>query len=996
MLLIPLRSKGAVIGLLTAAGEVGRIFTDAEVSLARSFADQVALAMENARLYADARRRQREAESLAEVGRHISQPLNPQEVQQQIVDGVRSLLQAQVAALFQLDPESGALFIIAGSGDHGFFDPSLPVPPGVGIPGLAISERSPMASPDIMNDPRLVYPPEARANLERAPFRSVLCVPLIVKEQAVGVLGMGDRLGRVFTNEEMQLAQAFADQAALAMEHARLYADARRRQREAESLAEVGRHISQSLNPQEVQQQIVDSVRFLFHAQISYLFRLDPKSGALLPVTFSGDLGDVDRSHALPAGVGLPHLAVSQRQPVVSLDIMKDRRLTVVDPETKANYQRASFRSALCVPLIVKEHVIGVLGIGDRLGRIFTDAETQLAQAFADQAAMALENARLFEETAARRRVAEALLDIGQAVGSTLKLKQVLKVIAQRTAQAISAERCALQLLRGEELVPVMGQFADGHSDPVLWATLKALRTYMLDEAPAHAQAIRTKRAVAVEDATTNTLIPTSWVEALRIRSALVIPLVHQDQVIGALMAERTDGPSPWSQEQIDLAMAIANQAALAIENARMFEETKRRAQEQATLTAIATAVSQSHDLDELLEIAMDKVLEVTGRELGTLRLKDPVTGKIRLVSHRGLSARYVEAVQSGQIPTKKDILIVLEMGQSVVLNDRESIAQLEFHGESDVIHALAIVPLKAEGKVVGALAVATTRPAPFLPREVELLEAIGNVVGVAVEKARLFDESRRLVDELQTLTQELQLKNKELDTFVYTVSHDLKAPLVTLQGMAELLMESSGKTLDEQGQHFLNRLKANARQMEQLILDLLTLSRIGRETCCPEAVPLGEVVDQILGVWDERIRAKGIRVTCHELPALWGVKPQIEQVVGNLIGNAVKYSGEPAEPVIEIGAKDAAGEGGDVMVECYVRDNGIGIDPAYHEKVFEIFQRLKETESEGTGVGLAIVKKIVEGAGGRIWVESTRGQGATFRFTWPKAGGARHDRAGE
>ena len=168
---------------------------------------------------------------------------------------------------------------------------------------------------------------------------------------------------------------------------------------------------------------------------------------------------------------------------------------------------------------------------------------------------------------------------------------------------------------------------------------------------------------------------------------------------------------------------------------------------------------------------------------------------------------------------------------------------------------------------------------------------------------------------------------------------------------------------------------------MEQLILDLLALSRIGREGRAPEAVPLGKVADALLLEWEERIRTRGIIVIRHELSPLWGVRTQIEQVMANLVSNAIKYLSDSPQPVIEIGAKDGGG-----MVECYVKDNGIGIDPAYHEKVFEIFQRLKETDAEGTGVGLAIVKKIVEGAGGRIWIESAKGQGATFRFTWPRA----------
>jgi len=144
--------------------------------------------------------------------------------------------------------------------------------------------------------------------------------------------------------------------------------------------------------------------------------------------------------------------------------------------------------------------------------------------------------------------------------------------------------------------------------------------------------------------------------------------------------------------------------------------------------------------------------------------------------------------------------------------------------------------------------------------------------------------------------------------------------------------------------------------------------------------VSLAEALDDVAADLAGPIRERGIQLVHGELPTIWGVRAQIEQVMRNLVGNAVKYLGDTSEGRVEVGAVDR-----EALVECYVRDNGIGIDPAYHERIFEVFQRLKEVEVEGTGVGLAIVRKIVQASGGRIWVESAKGQGATFRFTWPK-----------
>jgi len=240
--------------------------------------------------------------------------------------------------------------------------------------------------------------------------------------------------------------------------------------------------------------------------------------------------------------------------------------------------------------------------------------------------------------------------------------------------------------------------------------------------------------------------------------------------------------------------------------------------------------------------------------------------------------------------------------------------------------------------------------------------------------------DNAQLVTTLQQALRALEAKNAELDSFVYSVSHDLKAPLVTLQGMSSLLLEDYGTQLDGDGRYYIERLQANTQHMERLITDLLALSRVGREARTPEMLSLDAILDDCLMEQAELIRERGAAVRCGELGMVWAIRTQMSQILSNLLNNALKYLGDTPGPRIEIGSIEH-----ETFLECYVRDNGIGIDPAYHTKIFEVFQRLKDVEAEGSGVGLAIVKKIVEAAGGRIWVESATGQGATFHFTWPK-----------
>lgn len=232
-----------------------------------------------------------------------------------------------------------------------------------------------------------------------------------------------------------------------------------------------------------------------------------------------------------------------------------------------------------------------------------------------------------------------------------------------------------------------------------------------------------------------------------------------------------------------------------------------------------------------------------------------------------------------------------------------------------------------------------------------------------------------------EALRRNLERNKAELDAFVYRVSHDLKAPVVSLYGMASIVSEDYGEKLGEQGKHYLGRIMANAGFIERLIADLLAYSRVGRKELSPERIQPDTVVQRVLGQFSKEIAEKKIRVEVHSpLPELFFIRGQLEQLFSHLISNAVRFMGNQPNPVIEIGG-GATDEG----LTFYVRDNGIGIDPQYHQIIFGVFERLKEIETEGTGMGLALARKILDLAGGKIWTESKKGEGAAFYFSLPK-----------
>jgi PAS domain S-box-containing protein len=302
-------------------------------------------------------------------------------------------------------------------------------------------------------------------------------------------------------------------------------------------------------------------------------------------------------------------------------------------------------------------------------------------------------------------------------------------------------------------------------------------------------------------------------------------------------------------------------------------------------------------------------------------------------------------------------------------------------------IRSALLSPLIVEGQFIGVLNLTSQRPDFFITEHVEIAQDLANQLAVALYQSRLtqriIQQNAELEQRVAERTAQLEAKNRDLETFSYTVSHDLKAPLRGIDGYSRLLLEDHLDKLDEEGRSFLRNIRTAANQMGQLIDDLLTYSRLERRPLQTNQINPHSLAESLVAEYTAEIQQREVSLTLSIPPqATVSADPDgLTMALRNLLDNALKFTRQIEKPVIEIGGRETEN-----TCILWVQDNGIGFDMKYHDRILEIFQRLHRVEEyPGTGIGLAIVKKAMQRMGGRIWAESELGKGATFYLEVPK-----------
>ena len=407
----------------------------------------------------------------------------------------------------------------------------------------------------------------------------------------------------------------------------------------------------------------------------------------------------------------------------------------------------------------------------------------------------------------------------------------------------------------------------------------------------------------------------------------------------------------------------------------RAHDALEEQARTLATINRVAAELNAELDLDRLVRAVIDAGHELSRSRFGVFFYREQASGP---------NGRYRIVGSAGDVPDGFDESFVRRHYPQ--LFDGEAAAEVpagERPSEEPGLGSHVAVPVMPQsGKAAGILFFGDEGEGVLSPQTEQVLTAIASHAATAIDNALLYEEAREinelLEEKVERRTADLNALNQELETFNYSVAHDLRGSLRGIDGFSNLILEESGDELSETSRRYLARVRAGAQRMGQLLDNLLELSRLMRARVSRNEIDVASVARSIIDDLRQWEPERKVEVTIHHCPPLHGDRGLFRIALENLLNNAWKFSRDRSPAHIEVGCEEQDGEW-----VYYVKDDGVGFDTRFDDKLFEPFQRLHAPDAfEGTGIGLANVKRIIAKHGGRIWAESEPGKGATFYFT--------------
>jgi signal transduction histidine kinase len=635
----------------------------------------------------------------------------------------------------------------------------------------------------------------------------------------------------------------------------------------------------------------------------------------------------------------------------------------------------ANYHSIVAVPMLKGGRPIGAIALARAETGRFPERQIELLRTFANQAVIAIENTRLFAEVQARNSDLKAALEQQTATSellnvigrSTFDLQPVFDTLAENAIRLCEADRAMifrfdgqnLQVVAAYNISPELRAFHD--LNPIAPGRGSCVGRMALERGTIH-----------IHDARADPEYTFGGRQVDPYRTLLAVPMLKAGELLGAINIVRYE-VLPFTESQIALMETFADQAVIAIENTRLFEEVQ-------ALGEVGRAVSSTLDLKVVLKTIVDRAVHLSGTDGGSIFYYREEVGAFELGETSGLEeevvARFGKLAISvgetglGEAIAKRQPLQVPDVTKRASNPLRD--AALEAG-----LRAALIVPLVGAEGPLGALVLQRRQPGEFSQAIVSLMQTFADQSAIAIENAHLFER-------IAQKGRELELASQHKSRFVANMSHELRTPLAAILGYAELMQEGFYGALPDTSMASLTRIRSNGKHLLGLINTVLDIAKIeaGQFSLSLAEYALDSVVETVRVATESLSETKKLSLKTDvgkRLPVGLGDEQRLTQVLLNLVGNAIKFT-DTGE--VRITATAVNGH-----FSIAVTDTGPGIPPEELKRVFEQFHQIDNSNTKakgGTGLGLAIAKQIVEMHGGRIWVKSTLGEGATFQMELP------------
>jgi GAF domain-containing protein len=884
--------------------------------------------------------------ALYDLGQQLILLRDPQEIAEAVLEIAVRVLRLQDSDFLLVDETHRELYVVARQGLVQNIDGlRLPLDGQDGITVAAAQCGQPIYVPDVHKDPRYVY--------AGFPAVSELAIPVQIKDRLLGVLNVESATPDAFSQADQELLCILASQAALALENAYLYAEEHRRTEEMTILNVITRRVIASLDLQATLEAIAAAAAELIPCALSEISLWDEKTQLL---TLRALKAEPRRACPLgtsyPPGHGYTGWLVERKKPLLVPDVeaRQDIRPHLLSGELP-------FAAYAGVPMLIGQEFIGILVLVANETGAFNELHIELLEALAAQAAVAIRNARLYEQVARRNEELSALYAVAEAVNRPFNLPELLEHALARVIEVTHAQGGGLRLLDSTS-----GQVVLAAHQGLSEAYIQAAGSFPLSQEIVGWVA-RTGQPALSEDMWIDPRVSPKIRDLLKEvghRSLAQVPLRVQDRVVGTLGIVAT-APGFFKEDDLRLLNAIGHEIGVAVENAHLYTDLAQRARELEAVHVVAAAVNQPGDLDQILKEGLKQVLSVTGLEMGAIALRNPQDNTLALQGRWGMSPNVVAWLQQ-QLREKSHETWPEGEGvqvQEIPLQSSHIPAELQTAG----IRLTVEVPLLVGGDLLGLLVLATCQTRPFTPQERSLLEAIGHQLGTAIANARLRQEA--------LMAERLAAVGR----VATSVAHDLRSPLGGILRSAEFLArpELSPDTRKRLSQAVIS-LARRLISTTQEILDYVRGEGIPlRRVPCS----LAEFLDDVLAVLEVDFSDQGIEVVrdCGYTGEVVMDADHMAQVVYNLAANA--RDAMPQGGTFTVSTRECEGQ-----VELGFSDTGPGVPEALSDQIFEPF--FTYGKREGAGLGLSIAQRIVKEHGGELRIDEREPQGATFVVSLP------------